>query len=84
MINIKIYCSRSHEAYEHIYKLVSEVMGKSKMGYEIQRISEPKILRMQNIVCEPHVVFNNQVVYTKTLSSGKELKNILQRLELIK
>lgn len=84
MINIKIYCSRNHEAYERIYDIINEVMCKSNHCFEIKRISEPKILRMQKIVCEPHVVFNSQVVYTKTVSSGKDLKDILQRLKLIK
>ncbi len=84
MINIKIYCNKKHEAYERVYKIIYETMFESNISFEIKRISEPKVLRMQNIVSEPHVVFNNQVVYTKNVSSKEELKTILQKLKLIK
>lgn len=84
MINIKIYCKRKHEAYERIYKIIYDVMSDNRCCFKIKRITEPKILHTQNIVSEPHVVFNTQVIYTKNVSSKEELKNILQRLKLIK
>lgn len=84
MINIKIYCNKKHEAYERIYKLIHEVMFESNHCFDIIRISEPKVLRMQNIIQEPHIVFNNQVVYAGISSTKDELRIILQRLKLIK
>ncbi len=84
MINIKIYCNKKHAAYEQIYSLIYEVLSEDNRCFEIQRISEPKAIRMKNIVCEPHIVFNNQVVYAKNISAKAELKSILQQLKLIK
>ena len=84
MINIKIYCNKKHQEYQSTYETLNNVMVKNHLDFTITRISEPKAIALQHIAYEPHIVINNQVVYTKHNPTEKELMTILSRLGLIK
>lgn len=84
MINVKIYCTRKHKEYDTTYNVLNEVLLANKLNYQISRITEAKTLALQHILYEPHIVINNQVVYASSCPTKEEIKEILQRLRLIK
>ncbi|MCM1324416.1 MAG: thioredoxin family protein [Acetobacter sp.] len=84
MINIKIYCNKKHPDYNKIYEIIENVMLENNLNYQIERISEPKAIQRHNIIHEPHIAINNQVVYANARYQPEKLKMILQKMKLIK
>lgn len=84
MINIKIYCTRKHKDYEATYNVFNDVLLESDLDFQITRISEVQTMALRNILYEPHVVINNQVVYARSCPSKEEVREILKRLRLMK
>lgn len=84
MINVKIYCTKKHKDYDTTYNLLNEVLLANNLEFQISRISEAKMIALQNIIYEPHIVINNQVVYARSCPSKEDMEEILRRMRLIK
>lgn len=84
MINIRIYCKRSHKDYNTIYNTFNEVLLEFNLDFQINRITDAQVMELQHIMYEPHIVINNQVVYMSSSPTKEEVKIVLQRLRLIK
>ena len=62
MINVKIYCMKTHREYENVYMVIDDVLKRSRLEYRIERVTEPEELYRRRILFQPHIVINNRVV----------------------
>ena len=44
MINVKIYCMKTHREYENVYMVIDDVLKRSRLEYHIERVTEPEEL----------------------------------------
>ena len=41
MINVKIYCMKTHREYENVYMVIDDVLKRSRLEYHIERVTVP-------------------------------------------
>lgn len=80
MINIRIYCSKTHPEYENTYNIINDIMRQKKMIFSIERIYEAQTIQQKQIKHLPHIVINNQVVFMGGSLSIKDVNEIIKRL----
>lgn len=83
MISVRIYCTPKHKDYENVYRIISEVLQEYQLDYEINRIDKQEVLYKNRIIFQPHIVIDNQVVYTRSCPSKEEVIQILKKMKLI-
>ena len=49
MINVKIYCMKTHREYENVYMVIDDVLKRSRLEYRIERVTEPEELYRRRI-----------------------------------
>ena len=85
IVNIKIYCSSEHPDYDKTYDTIKDVLEENRItNYEIERINKIEILYSCRIFYQPHIVVNNEVVYTRSCPSKADFNFILRRKKIIK
>ena len=83
MIEIKIYCTKTHEQYQTIYDIINKIMTENNFEYRIERITDRDVIRRRNILVQPHIVINNQIVLLKRAPTEHDIKIILIRMKLL-
>lgn len=84
MINVKIYCMKTHREYENVYMVIDDVLKRSRLEYHIERVTEPEELYRRRILFQPHIVINNRVVFARRCPLREEAEEILRKMKLIK
>ncbi len=84
MINVRIYCMKTHRDYENVYMVVDDVLKRSRLEYRIERVTEPEELYRRRILFQPHIVINSRVVFTRRCPLREEVTKILKKMKLIK
>ena len=84
MINVKIYCMKTHREYENVYKVIDDVLKRSRLEYRIERVTEPEELYRRRILFQPHIVINTRVVFARRCPLREEAEEILRKMKLIK
>lgn len=84
MINVRIYCMKTHRDYENVYMVVDDVLKRSRLEYRIERVTEPEELYRRRILFQPHIVINSRVVFARCCPLREEVTEILKKMKLIK
>lgn len=84
MINVRIYCMKTHRDYENVYMVVDDVLKRSRLEYRIERVTEPEELYRRRILFQPHIVINSRVVFARRCPQREEVTEILKKMKLIK
>ena len=83
MIEIRIYCIKTHKDYQTSYDIIKETMEENKLDYIIHRIVQSDFIKRRNIISQPHIVINNQVAYFFNSLTKKDLRLTLIRMKLL-
>jgi hypothetical protein len=83
MIEVKIYCIKTHKDYQTSYDVINNVLLKNKKTYIINRITKSDFIRHRNISAMPYIVINNIVVHQGSCPTEHEIKLILIRMKLL-
>ena len=84
MINIRIYCPQNHKDLETTHNVVTNSFVKYGLDYHIYCITSEEIIYQSRIKMVPHIVINNQVVYSGGCPNYDEMDIILKRMGFIK
>ena len=84
MLNVKIYCPQTHPDYDATYNIVEGVLQEQHLSYTIERINRFEDLYRLRILYPPQIVINSRVVYSRRCPKKEELRQILQKMRLIK
>lgn len=79
MINVRIYCMKTHRDYENVYMVVDDVLKRSRLEYRIERVTEPEELYRRRILFQPHIVINSRVVFARRCPQREEVTEILKK-----
>ena len=83
MIEVKIYCIKTHKDYQTSYDIINKVLLESKKQYLINRITKSDFIRHRNIPAMPYIVINNIVAHQGSCPTEHDIKIFLIRMKLI-
>ena len=83
MLEVKIYCIKSHQYYQASYDVVVNVLEEYNLEYNITRITKSDLISHRNIPSMPYIVINNVVVNSKSCPTANDIKMFLIRTKLI-
>lgn len=83
MIEVRIYCIKSHEMYQHTYDVVDEALKDNKLEYIIYRLTDSDFIKRRNIKNMPHIIINNQVAISGKCPTKSDIRMILIRMKLL-
>ena len=83
MINVKIYCMKTHREYENVYMVIDDVLKRSRLEYRIERVTEPEELYRRRILFQPHIVINPRF-FSPPLSAAGGSRGNLEKNEVDK
>jgi glutaredoxin len=83
MLEVKIYCIKSHKDYQTTYEVIENVLIENNIEYNITRITKSDLIQHRNISQMPYIVINNIVAHKGSCPSPHDIKIFLIRTKLI-
>lgn len=83
MIEVRIYCIKSHIAYQSAYDAINQALKENKLEYVIYRIEESDFIKRRHIKNMPHIVINNQIAISGKCPTKNDVRMILIRMKLL-